>query len=197
MSQEPLFTAVIEPLYVEGGCGYPLQTNTFYMFMFADVGIGIWTPQAMQASPAGPQECIILYQTVASIEIGGQGVITTDGGFIGGGFGLGALLGMAVASFANAATTNTQVDTTLALTTAEGELMLRSTTLTPEQLRLRLSPVFVLLQELCAEAQRAAAAPPHGEGVDVAEELRKLAELKAQGLITAAEFKEAKAKLLR
>jgi hypothetical protein len=83
------------------------------------------------------------FDDVYEIEIGGPGVVTTGGGFIGGGFGLeGAAEGMAIASVLNALTTRTSIQTLVRVDTSHGEVFLMSSTVAPQAMRIALSPAI-------------------------------------------------------
>jgi hypothetical protein len=184
------FEPIIESLYLEGGSGYPLCNQNFYAFTFLQRGIKVWGADV--TSPLPPPLCSIPYDEIVGLEIGGQGQLSSDAGIIGGGFGLSALAGMAIAGLVNAATTAHFMDTTLTITTTQGELLLRSISINPEQLRQHLSPVYV-----ATSAMKRTKAIPTSRSPSLADELERLAKLKADGILTADDFEVAKAKLLR
>jgi hypothetical protein len=76
-------------------------------------------------------------------------MVTSGGGFIGGGFGVeGAIVGIGVASLLNALTTktNTFTFTFMQLETTDGEVFFHYGAMEPSALRMELSPVFVALR---------------------------------------------------
>lgn len=146
--------------------------------------------------PVGGHDARISYSTISALEIGGPGAQRTGGGFYGGGFGLtGAAEGMLVASALNMLTTRTHVTTVICLQTADAELFVRHTKLTPDALRIRLSSVFVRLR--AATDWQATPRPVAGaDNEDIISKLDKLSGLLDRGLIDRAEFDRLKAQML-
>jgi hypothetical protein len=71
----------------------------------------------------------------------------SGGGFVGGGFGAeGAAEGLLIATALNMLTTRTKIDTVLCIQGTYGEVFFHITTLTPEALRIRLSPAIIAVQ---------------------------------------------------
>ena len=134
----------------------------------------------------------IPYDDVAAIEIGGPGARQRGGGFVGGGFGLqGAGEGMLIAAALNLLTTRTTVDTVICIQTRSAELFLHHGEIKPDALRIELSPVFTALR------QRHAATPLVMESPGTAaDQLEKLGDLLARGLITEEEFRRLKADIV-
>lgn len=138
----------------------------------------------------------ILYFLITALEIGGPGAQQTGGGFIGGGFGVeGAATGMLVGSALNLLTTRRRVKTVICLQEQDDELFLGYGGETPEQLRMRLSPVFTVLRQ---EESRRSTDPPtaSAEPVHSVDRLAKLADLLEKGLITPEEFAKLKTDIL-
>lgn len=91
----------------------------------------------------------IPYVEIVDLGISGPGSVTTGGGFIGGGFGVGgALGGMAVALILNLVSTQTKIHTFLTVVTNLGELHFHYGGLEPGALRIALSEVFTSLRHL-------------------------------------------------
>lgn len=88
----------------------------------------------------------IPYDALVELQIAGPGVETSGGGFIGGGFGLeGAATGILAASLLNAMTTRSSVTSIVGLLAPGAEIFVVNDQLTPDHLRLALSPVFAAL----------------------------------------------------
>jgi hypothetical protein len=121
-----------------GGVGYPLEPRTRCDLIFTDDGMNVVAPFAgvIVEEP---------YPSIVALEITGN-VTTTGGGFIGGGFGLGAVEGMAIATVLNSLTTKTNVNTVIQVQTASGELFLHTSSAAAEPLRVSLSPAFTRLR---------------------------------------------------
>jgi hypothetical protein len=140
---------------------------------------------------------VVPYADVTAIEIGGPGRTQTGGGFIGGGFGVeGAAEGMLVAAALNMLTTRTKIDTVICVQTRSAELFFHHGGMTPDALRMVLSPVFTRLRQQSAAPTAADAEDPNGQHVDVVDRLAKLADLHASGALSNEEFSAAKTKLL-
>jgi hypothetical protein len=168
---------------VLGGYGHTLSPNTNVNLRFADDVVHV-------VSAGGPGELRIELADLVNIELGG-GATQRGGGFVGGGFGLeGFAVGAAAASILNALTTSTQTATVVGLQWTEGELIVVSTSVLPNDLRVRLSHVFGAIRN------RERNATPGRAPVDPVAQLARLGDLKERGLITPEEFDEAKGKLL-
>lgn len=87
-------------------------------------------------------------------------------------------------------TSRTTIETTIHLNAGARELMMVTSDVTPEELQVRLAPVFARLEEI---RTRAAATSPVS---DLADEVRRLAALRDEGLLSDEEFATAKARLL-
>ena len=138
----------------------------------------------------------VLYGQVEDVEIGGPGIVKSGGGFAGGGFGLAAVEGMAIAAALNALTTRTSVKTVMRIQATACELFLLHTKLPPEQLRIEMSGPLTAIR---AARAAGAAAQEQGRAARVSspvEELAKLAAMLEKGLLTREEFNLMKAKLL-
>jgi hypothetical protein len=100
---------------------------------------------------------------------------------------------MLVASALNMLTTRSQIDTVICLQTRSAEQFFHHDQAAPDALRIRLSPVFTALRQVAATPSNPPAQPNADSVVD---RLAKLADLRQQGLLTEAEFAQAKAHLL-
>ena len=142
----------------------------------------------------------ISYDSVQSLQFAGRGHHTVSSGarVIGGGFGLeGAAVGMMEAAFANAvikkATKQRLIETIVTLQWASGSLVLFIADATPQDVAARLQVVVARLKEAANKAAPAPAALPSS---DLVSQIKELAALREQGVISDAEFAAAKAKLL-
>jgi hypothetical protein len=107
------------------------------------------------------------YSEVSSLEVGGLGTrrYSTNAGIIGGGFGVtGALEGMALASFLNAATTRTTMvhDTTLSFRAGPSAVLMNADLYEPSTLRVILSPAYHRIEQAASHGQRGLPAAPPG-----------------------------------
>lgn len=125
-------------------------------------------------------------------DIGGKGLVTSGGGFSGGGFGAeGALLGMGVASVLNRLTTSKGIDTVVHIQARDREAWLQYPHETPDALRMRLAAALAAIDGARREAQGATP-----RATSVTDELARLSELHSQGVLTANEYTAAKARLI-
>lgn len=132
------------------------------------------------------EETVIPLAALSQVQIAGAGTIQSGGGFGGGGFGgEGFLIGAGIATVLNALTTRTTTETVIYLRFRNEELVLLNDELSPEAMRIRLSPIYVALPE--SEIK---------QNPDISTQLAKLSELKNQGLLSEEEFALAKRKLL-
>jgi hypothetical protein len=133
------------------------------------------------------------YANMFELELGGPGAIKSGGGFVGGGFGLeGAVEGMAIASALNALTTRHKIVTVIRVADSAHEGFFVSPSITPEDLRRNLSPVYVALKRHASVTDRAASAVAG----DLVSKIERLAALHSAGSLTDEEFASAKRGLL-
>ena len=171
---------------VVGANGYPLSAGDYVTVTCSDAVVTL-------LGERNKSLCIeIPYGKLTDLEIDGQGKQTTDAGLIGGGFGArGAVEGVAIASVLNAATRRTRVDSCLRISSAEGEVLLRHTIFTPDQLRVTFSPIFTRLK---AEARTGTPTPTPDDPVT---QLERLAKLREAGALTEGEYQAARAPLAK
>jgi hypothetical protein len=113
-----------------------------------------------------------------------------------GGSGSGAAEGMLVASALNMLTTRTKVTTVICVQAAGAELFVRHTNLTPDALRIHLSPVFVALRRSTDQPPSRAQPVAEVQADDVISKLATLSGLLDRGLIDRTEFDRLKAQAL-
>lgn len=131
-------------------------------------------------------EMRIPLSAVARLNISGPGKVTTNMGVSGGGFGVeGALEGMAVATAINTLTTNTSVKTILHISTENAEFWLQSKA-EPEKLRMILSRAFLVVENNKSPVRQ----------TTIAQEIKELALLKDQGVLTEEEYTKAKKSII-
>jgi len=145
------------------------------------------------AAPAGRTETV-RYDHIEALQITGS-TTRRNAGVIGGGFGLiGVAEGVLAAAVINAITTRTKVYTVLRIATRNAEYVFVSYVIDSHALQMSLVPVQVRIRQ--AKAAPSAPPPPAPSALGVADELTKLAQLHAGGILNDAEFASAKARLL-
>ena len=176
---------VLDSVYL-GGAGIPLKTYQKTSINVSENGFLIGQPyESMWANS---------YEGLIGIQISGEGLYQTGGGWIGGGLGVGgALKGAAFASVMNALTTRTHNDCYFRFiySGVEGNFQILSHT--PRDLEIALSGVRNWLETRSVEI------PKERKGNSLAssaDELEKLWELHKKGILTEEEFQKAKRKLL-
>jgi hypothetical protein len=136
----------------------------------------------------------IPYTDIQDLEVAGPGAVTRGGGFIGRGRGVtGAPDGLLAAQVLNALTTRTTIQTLIRVAFRGGELIFSWDRKTPAQVRLDLSPVFARIASAHEQLHRSRIASTPST---LAEQLQKIAELRAAGHLTEEEFAVAKSKIL-
>jgi len=125
---------------VLGGASYPITAGDIIEFQFGVHSVEITRDKIILIS--------IPYIEIVEISLSGPGLVTTGGGFIGGGFGIaGALKGIAIATILNALTTRTKIHTFISIITNIGELHCHYGGMEPSALRVELSEVFTALRQ--------------------------------------------------
>lgn len=137
----------------------------------------------------------ILYSDVHSLEIGGS-TEQTGGGFSGGGFGVtGFVVGAAASAALNKLTTKSNLRTEFRISTKTGEMNFSTNQISARDLDLLLADARVKIRQ--GQTSQSLPPPPLPPvQVSLAEELRKLGELRQAGVLTEAEFLAAKSRLL-
>jgi hypothetical protein len=156
----------------------------------------IFRDDSLEIDRGRPDLTSVPYSEINAIELGGPGMTTTGGGFLGGGFGVeGAVEGMLIASALNMVTTRKKVDTVICLQTGTAEVFFHHDETPPDALRILLSPIFSKLRELHPSV--GAVATDRAESPDLVSRLERLADLHAKGVLNGDEFEAAKRKLLQ
>jgi hypothetical protein len=177
--------ATIETVYL-GGAGVPLKTyekSTLMVsrkgFTIGQGGSSIWTQS---------------FEGMNGIQITGEGLYQTGGGWIGGGFGIsGALQGAAFASVMNALTTRTHNDCYFRFVYPGTDATFQVLSHTPRDLEIALSGVRNWLET------RNPVSTPSVQVISSAsrvEQLEKLHQLFEKGILSKAEYKAEKKRIL-
>jgi Short C-terminal domain len=140
---------------------------------------------------------VLPYSGIEDVEIGGPGLVSSGGGFFGGGFGVaGAIEGMAIASVLNGLSSRTSIKTIVRIQGTNCELFLLHTRLTPDRLRMELSHPLSVIRAARSPGPAAIQHEAPMKSASPVEELAKLADMLEKGLLTREEFDLMKAKLL-
>jgi hypothetical protein len=140
------------------------------------------------------------------VQVGGEGVFTTGGGWIGGGFGIqGALKGAAFASVMNLLTTRVHNDCLIRLVFEDEDVTFQVSSHTPSELEHELTGLELWLKNRLAKSTTQTEPSPvaiqvkQDESVtmDLPGQLAKLAELFKSGVLSDDEYTAAKSKLLK
>lgn len=179
--KELLADAVSKELQVKylGGTGYGLVQGENYYLALLNNSIILLDDDNTEKSVA--------FADINSFEVGGPGTTTTNAGISGGGFGIeGFIKGAVTAAVINAATTKSNTNTFLKITSNKGEIFLHTAMCEPAELRMILSPLSINITNRIGKAGN----------VSVADELSKLNDLVKSGVITENDFLNAKNKIL-
>ena len=140
------------------------------------------------------------------VQVGGEGVFTTGGGWIGGGFGIqGALKGAAFASVMNLLTTRVHNDCLIRFVFEDEDLTFQVTSHTPNELEYELTGLELWLKNKLAKSKTQTELSPvviqvkqeEPVGMDLPGQLAKISELFKSGVLSEDEYAAAKAKLLK
>lgn len=165
----------------------PLVVGRNYSLYFTDEAI-------LVADAAAREVDSLAHADLLALNVDGPGAVTKGGGFIGGGIGLGAVEGMAIAGVLNALTTRTSVTTFVEIQDSSKHLLFVHSAMTPDEISLRLKTVHARMR---AQAQTASRNQQSSHAqLDPIERLRRLGELHQQGILTDDEFRAAKEGLL-
>jgi len=134
------------------------------------------------------------YADALAMDFSGPGRVEKGGRFIGGGFGFkGAVEGMIVASVLNALTRKSEIQSVIRWEARDLEVFLFTSTATPTDLRVKLSPVLARI----ARRPRAPEPPPAiGPSEDRLSKIERLGSLYKDGLLSEEEFSTLKREVL-
>jgi Short C-terminal domain len=137
----------------------------------------------------------VRYDTIQDLQVSGS-TVKSNARLFGGGFGvIGAAEGILAATVINTLTQRTKRYAVIRIVTRSAEYVFSSGTRDGSALALALTSVQVQIRKAQPAAQAVPSAPQPSLG-SVADELRKLASLRDEGILTQEEFAAAKAKLL-
>jgi hypothetical protein len=138
------------------------------------------------------------------LQIGGQGIYTTGGGWVGGGVGFnGAMQGAAMASMLNALETRVHNDCLMRLCFEDAELNFQILDVTPRDLELKLSPIRLYLERHLGVSSSSTmglsgtvGVPSKNNSKDLKTKLQELKQAFDEGLLTKDEYEAKRAGLL-
>lgn len=129
---------------------------------------------------------------ITLFEISGDGTVTTNAGVLGGGLGIeGFIKGAIVAELLNKATTKSTTNTFVRIMTNGSEMYFHTSEREPVQLKILFSKVFVFLNSLKNTDVASSA-----QTTSISDELAKLHTLFKEGVLTEAEFEQAKKRII-
>jgi Short C-terminal domain len=162
-------------IYLGGSSKFSEGWHGVLFFTTKAIGLG-------KGPRSGPKETVIPIETVASVEVTGRQVAKSK---------VGAVLIFGVYGLA---TKGSMDETTVAIRTKDGETIYYAIAQQrPEMVRVLISPILKLANVPFHDEPPSAATPP---AQDMADQLRKLAALRDEGLLTDDEFAAQKGKLL-
>ena len=177
--------ATIETVYL-GGAGVPLKTYEKSTLIVSRKGFSI--------GQGGGSIWIQSFEGLNGIQITGEGLYQTGGGWVGGGFGIsGALKGAAFASVMNALTTRTHNDCYFRFVYTGTDATFQVLSHTPRNLEIALSGVRNWLETrnpVSALSTQATSSTPR------VEQLEKLHLLFEKGILSEAEYTAEKNRIL-
>lgn len=181
-----------------GGSQLPAEVHCSIDFASDAITIFVTAGQfnvVRHALSAVPKESL-RYEDVVALQVTGT-TTRSNAGVFGGGFGIvGAAEGMLAAAVINSLTSKTKIYTLLRLATARAEYVFVSYSVDSSALQLALTPVQVRIRQATAALAAGTPTKTLATGISVADELRKLAALRDEGILSEVEFASAKAKLL-
>lgn len=161
-----------------GGSGVDLKDGCIYSIVFSANSVQIISDATSIAIPLSK---------LKELKLTGPGRVQTSADVIGGGFGVeGAALGIAAAALINRLTQQTTTNTFLYLRTPDQEGFFHTNEATPDDLRIKLSSIFLLIKSN----------ENSGPQTDITSQLEKLVKLRDQGDLNAEQFETAKKKIL-
>jgi hypothetical protein len=134
------------------------------------------------------------YADALAMDFSGPGRVEKGGRFIGGGFGFkGAVEGMIVASVLNALTRKSEIQSVIRWEARDLEVFLFTSTATPTELRVKLSPVIA---RIARELSPAEPRPAIGPSEDRLSKIERLGSLYKDGILSEEEFAALKREVL-
>jgi hypothetical protein len=163
-----------------GGAGWEIMTNRKFVISMDASTIYMSDLESLI-------DTSISIDTLEEINISGPGKVTNNAGVIGGGFGAeGALKGIAIANVVNMLTTYSSTKTFIRLGFRSSEIVMLTSQIEPDKARVLLSPLFLKINRR----------PKEKTSPGASDEIKKLHELKQDGVITDSEFNKLMSKLI-
>jgi hypothetical protein len=186
---------VSSPIKYLGGTGTQLKSESLGTLWLTATGFALKAGDVFWSRSIGD---------LVGIQIGGRGIYTTGGGWVGGGFGLnGALQGAAMAGMLNALETRVHNDCLMRLSFENAELNFQILDITPRDLELKLAALRLHLEKSLGVTSSSTMGLSGTVGVSGArndKDLKtKLQELKvafSEGLLSESEYETRRSKLL-
>ena len=186
---------VSSPVKYLGGAGVTLKPESLGTLWITPTGFALNTNDIFWMRSIGD---------LVGVQIGGRGIYTTGGGWVGGGFGFdGAMKGAAMASMLNALETRVHNDCLMRLSFDNAELNFQILDITPRDLELNLAPVRLHLEKNLGVTSTSTMGLSGTVGVSGSrrdKDLKtKLQELKLafdEGLLTESEYEAKRSNLL-
>jgi hypothetical protein len=178
-------TTTIETVFL-GGAGIPLQTYekssiviSVKGFAVGQGGTSVWTKS---------------FEDLIGLQISGEGLLQSGGGWIGGGFGVGgALKGALFATVMNSLTTRTHNDCYFRFVYPGVEGTFQVLSHTPRDLEIALSGVKNWIETRRIDTT---VTPQSNQGLTTVEQIERLHQLVEKGILSKTEFEKEKSKLL-
>lgn len=178
-------TTTIETVFL-GGAGIPLQTYekssiviSVKGFAVGQGGTSVWTKS---------------FEDLIGLQISGEGLLQSGGGWIGGGFGVGgALKGALFATVMNSLTTRTHNDCYFRFVYPGVEGTFQVLSHTPRDLEIALSGVKNWIETRRIDST---VTPQSNQGLTTVEQIERLHQLVEKGILSKTEFEKEKSKLL-
>jgi len=186
---------VSSPVKFLGGAGVALKAESFGTLWITPTGFALNVSDTFWGRSIGD---------LVGVQIGGRGIYTTGGGWVGGGFGLnGALQGAAMASMLNALETRVHNDCLMRLSFENAELNFQILDITPRDLELKLAPLRLYLEKNLGVTSTSTMGLSGTVGVsgarmdkDLKTKLEQLKVAFSEGLLTESEYETKRSKLL-
>jgi hypothetical protein len=125
-----------------GGKGWEFVTNKKLIAGLGADGLYLWDMEALKSYT-------VSREAITEINVGGPGTVRSGGSVMGGGFGLdGFLVGAAAATVLNIFTSHKTTKTLVHVKCNDSEIFLLISTMEPDETRIYLSPLFVLIKPL-------------------------------------------------
>lgn len=189
---DTLEIASLSGCQVVGGYNVPYPTGTTVSLVTTSTEVRLCPRQH------GATRSVARLEELQGLEFGGPGLQVSGGGFIGGGFGFrGAAEGILAADILNSLTTKTTINSLIRVVLSGSEVWLHTSRMTSNQLTMHFSAVLGRVASRQWTHSLPSAAPPQNEASgDPVDRLARLAELRAAGALSEAEFVAAKKTIL-